>query len=277
MSRTGTALPRPRVNSGTPVRKRLRPTAVQVHIACDRPLRTGCPTRTLDRRRSRRPTNPRPTRVRRPTPTGSPPGGTWPSSCRSSARRSASPSASCSGRPGIVPSTLGGYFSGRHVPPASSLIGLLRACGVTDPDAVRRWLAAAQRVRRQGRRTHPADPPYRGLSGFDDGIGCRPGGRARVVESLVGAVADGFGRGPLVLVGPIGSGTSSTLRVGLAEELRKGRPQVAGVTGWSPITIAPGRHPLRELAGALDAPLDPGLVRFIIIDELEQVWDRRVG
>src|SRR5882672_10061268 len=50
---------------------------------------------------------------------------------------------------GIPFGTLGGYFAGTHVPPATStnLVAILRACGVSDPDEVADWTEALFRVR----------------------------------------------------------------------------------------------------------------------------------
>jgi tetratricopeptide (TPR) repeat protein len=48
-------------------------------------------------------------------------------------------------------STLGGYFSGAHLPalsPPSQLEAVLRACGVTDESALRQWHQALRRARR---------------------------------------------------------------------------------------------------------------------------------
>ncbi len=66
-------------------------------------------------------------------------------------------------------STVGGYFSGKHLPQlneASILTDILAVCGVDDPDEVAEWLAALERVTRcTGRTTSPS--PYRGLARFE--------------------------------------------------------------------------------------------------------------
>ncbi|MGB7981043.1 MAG: helix-turn-helix transcriptional regulator, partial [Candidatus Nanopelagicales bacterium] len=52
---------------------------------------------------------------------------------------------------GIPSGTLGGYFSGRHLPPATQpqLLGqVLGALGISDPHAVEQWREALLRARR---------------------------------------------------------------------------------------------------------------------------------
>ena len=56
----------------------------------------------------------------------------------------------------IHPSTAGGYFSGRHLPPLrpqGSVRAILEACGVNDPALVASWERCLARVRR------PPGPP----------------------------------------------------------------------------------------------------------------------
>src|ERR1700734_2654980 len=67
---------------------------------------------------------------------------------------------------GIPVSTVGDYFSGRHLPAdRQQLIRILEVCGETDPARMALWEAALQRIRRlPGRRT---GTPYRGLARFE--------------------------------------------------------------------------------------------------------------
>jgi hypothetical protein len=74
----------------------------------------------------------------------------------------------------VSSSTLGGWFSGRHLPaPALARSGtvamLLAVCGETDPSRVKHWLIALDRVRRRpGSRKHLAHqlrPPTSAPSG----------------------------------------------------------------------------------------------------------------
>jgi hypothetical protein len=75
---------------------------------------------------------------------------------------------------GLPASTVGDYFSGRHLPAtgqAGSLHRILVACGETDPVRLGAWTDALGRVRRQpGRRMAlrgAGDVPYRGLASFE--------------------------------------------------------------------------------------------------------------
>ena len=64
----------------------------------------------------------------------------------------------------VSSSTLGGWFSGRHLPaPAFARSGtvamLLAVCGETDPSRLKQWLRALDRVRRgPGSTAHPVHP-----------------------------------------------------------------------------------------------------------------------
>src|SRR5215469_15803211 len=114
---------------------------------------------------------------------------------------------------GIPVSTVGDYFSGRHLPAdPRQLIRILEVCGETDPDRVAWWESALQRVRRlPGRRT---GTPYRGLARFEQQDARWFFGREDVTEHLVSLAAESSAL-PLVLVGPSGAGKSSLLRAGL--------------------------------------------------------------
>ena len=98
---------------------------------------------------------------------------------------------------GIVASTLGGYFSGRHSPPAESLEAILRACGIDDPDAVRQWHDALGRVRKVPgrRRSRTVEPPYRGLESFQPQDAPWFFGRAELAAAIVAALTDRTGEG----------------------------------------------------------------------------------
>jgi WD40 repeat protein len=133
---------------------------------------------------------------------------------------------------GLPASTVGDYFSGRHLPPPSQaglLERVLRACGETDQSRVVDWSRALSRARRTpGRRAVGASAPYRGLSNFEPEDAAFFFGRAEVTERLL-ALATGARPGtgvavslvgvPLAVVGPSGSGKSSLLRAGLIPRL----------------------------------------------------------
>ena len=61
--------------------------------------------------------------------------------------------------------TIGGYFSGRHLPTVAQsavFFRLMAACGVDDPDAQQQWWDAVSRVRRAGAaRPASMQSPYR--------------------------------------------------------------------------------------------------------------------
>jgi transcriptional regulator with XRE-family HTH domain len=166
---------------------------------------------------------------------------------------------------GVVASTLGGYFSGRHSPPAAGLDSVLRAYGIDEPETVARWHAALGRVRKVPgrRRTRAVDPPYRGLESFraQDAPGFF--GRTALVETLVAAVTERAGGGPLVVVGASGAGKSSLLRAGLIATLDGGPRSVL---------LTPGDRPLDRLGEHLDAGRDADSdAPLLVVDQFEEV------
>ena len=171
---------------------------------------------------------------------------------------------------GVPSATLGGYFSGRHLPPATQLSVLdatLGALGVTDPGEQQTWHEALRRVRRaSGKRPASATTaPYRGLEPFTEDDAGLFFGREAVVAQLQVRVAElGQSAGPrmLTLVGPSGSGKSSVLRAGLVSGLR----QRASVT-----VMVPGADPVDSLARALaDSP------EVLVIDQAEEIFSPEV-
>ena len=101
----------------------------------------------------------------------------------------------------IPSATLGGYFSGRHLPPTTQpqqFEVLLAELGVRDPDEVTLWRAALLRARQVGPARvagQPGSPigggalcPYRGLEPFTDRDSALFFGRDRVVDNLVAEV-----------------------------------------------------------------------------------------
>ncbi|SEH00691.1 WD40 repeat [Nonomuraea solani] len=162
---------------------------------------------------------------------------------------------------GIPDSTAGDYFGGAHLPPATQpdvLIRILKVCGVNEPAVVELWLERLAEVRRApGRRPAGAPSPYRGLESFQAEHAGWFHGRDRVVRHLVRelrARASGT-TGPLVAVGPSGSGKSSVLRAGLIPALRRGELGEGSAT-WPVILLTPGTHPLHTLTAGL-TPLVP--------------------
>lgn len=123
----------------------------------------------------------------------------------------------------IPAATLGGYFGGGHLPPLrqpSVLTAILAVCGVSDRAAVTHWEAALQRLRRiPGPRPAGTPAPYRGLACFGPDDAEWFHGRETLIAELAAALPAPEA-GPLMVVGPSGSGKSSLLQAGLVPVLR---------------------------------------------------------
>jgi WD40 repeat protein/transcriptional regulator with XRE-family HTH domain len=162
-------------------------------------------------------------------------------------------------RSGIVHSTLGGYFSGRHRPPLDRLELVLAACGVVDPDELAAWRDALLRVRRAPHRRPPVDgAPYRGLEPFrriDAGLFF---GRSRLTADIVARIGSD---GPLMVVGSSGVGKSSLLRAGVVPAL-EARPRTRAVV------LTPGRRPSEVV---LPEPVE-ALRTVLIVDQFEEIF-----
>ncbi|HEY6797580.1 MAG TPA: helix-turn-helix domain-containing protein, partial [Kineosporiaceae bacterium] len=179
-------------------------------------------------------------------------------------------------RCGMSASTVGGYFSGRHLPPLKppgQLEQILGVCGVSDDDVVAAWTAALARVRTSpGPRPRGEAAPYRGLAAFRAVDAPWFFGRDELVAEVlhrVGGLQESGG-GMLALVGPSGAGKSSLLQAGILPRLEAESPTAA------PVYLTPGEHPVRALEALLQgdpsAPgnAEPGLV--ILVDQLEEVF-----
>ncbi|MGD0066713.1 MAG: helix-turn-helix domain-containing protein [Streptosporangiaceae bacterium] len=176
---------------------------------------------------------------------------------------------------GIPASTVGGYFAGRYLPvqPPGMLRKVLLACGVTDEADIARWLAALGRVRRApGPRPADAPAPYRGLESFQPEDAGWFFGRHELTELLVEQLRLHSEQGGLLMVvGPSGSGKSSLLRAGLIPALEGG---ALGSGTWPPVLLAPGTHPVHELAMHLASVTDDdsGGRLIIVVDQFEEVF-----
>ncbi|MEO6700705.1 MAG: AAA family ATPase [Jatrophihabitantaceae bacterium] len=153
----------------------------------------------------------------------------------------------------IPSATLGGYFSGRHLPsrPTETLIPILRVCGVAEP-AISPWIGALSRARRApGPRPRTAAQPYRGLKHFETEDAEWFFGREQVTQRLLDQIARAAAApdGPAVVVvtGPSGCGKSSLLRAG-----------VVATTGDDALVLTPGDTPLAELARHLARRCEQG-------------------
>lgn len=169
----------------------------------------------------------------------------------------------------IPPGTLGGYFSGRHLPPPTQpqvLADVLHALGIEERDHGA-WREALLRVRRPpGPKSRTA--PYRGLEAFDVDHADLFFGREELVSDLVAEVDELRGEpGPhlVFVVGVSGAGKSSLLRAGVLATLSERGVVVA--------TCVPGIDPLAELSRALDGLPADGV---LLVDQAEELlgWDQ---
>jgi WD40 repeat protein/transcriptional regulator with XRE-family HTH domain len=177
-------------------------------------------------------------------------------------------------------STVGGYFSGRHLPPLrppDQLRNILQACGVTDPTVIDEWLETLNRVRRMpGPRSADTAIPYRGLASFQPDDAGWFYGRENLVDVIIGHLrelyAEGDTGGLLFVIGPSGSGKSSLLRAGVIPALRSGALGVAGSADWPVVLFTPGAEPSQELAGQLARVSPAGSGRVLVVDQFEEVF-----
>lgn len=167
---------------------------------------------------------------------------------------------------GIATATLGGYFSGRHLPPANRpevLTTVLAACDVPreDHDAWRERLLALHDQRRRGVATRA---PYPGLRAFQaqdqDLFFGREELLARLQQKIRGVVQ--APQPVLMVVGPSGSGKSSFLRAAVQVALGASRCAVCRpaevedvLTSWEPQD--------RD---------EVGLSFALVVDQFEEVW-----
>ena len=151
--------------------------------------------------------------------------------------------------------TLGGYFSGRHLPrDANVLRKILRACGVTDDDQLSSWVECMNRVRMPlGRPSRGGIAPYRGLEPFRNVHSEWFFGRSSLTDRLCRAVTAADTCGIVLVIGPSGSGKSSIVHAGLTHRLtgeHSGAHPPAAAT-WTVVTCTPGPDPLSSLCEQL--------------------------
>lgn len=173
--------------------------------------------------------------------------------------------------------TLGGYFSGRHLPGPAQLQlfkSLLRECGVGE-SGIGEWVDALSRVRQTSdARLARVPPPYRGLKPFGVDDAALFFGREAASAELLGRLRDALGAEPsevawpLIVIGASGSGKSSLLRAGLAARVAAGALDDGVPCGVTIIT--PGEHPHEALAALGDGA--GAARRLVIVDQLEEVF-----
>ena len=180
----------------------------------------------------------------------------------------------------IPSATLGGYFSGRHLPGTAQFdlfCALLRECAVPD-EQLGAWVEALARVRvSSDARVGRMPSPYRGLDPFQTADAALFFGREATIEDLLARLrqlsaesqARSNAAGLLLVLGPSGSGKTSLLLAGLVAKVQAGVLGDDG-EGWSTAVITPGESPAETLFGCL-AALD-GPRRLIVVDQLEEVF-----
>ncbi|KGN37585.1 helix-turn-helix domain-containing protein [Knoellia subterranea] len=170
---------------------------------------------------------------------------------------------------GIPASTLGGYFSGRHLPPPTRpdvLTGVLTALGVPEAEHDA-WHRASQRLH-AGRLPRMVAPNrYRGLASYDVGDSALFFGRielaAHIGATIRDTAADPAASRFVVVLGASGSGKSSVIRAGV----------LPGLTTFAYAVLSPGSDPLTSLTEGLDtlATGDEGPAG-VVVDPLEELW-----
>src|SRR5829696_1893159 len=128
---------------------------------------------------------------------------------------------------------------------------------------------------RRGSRAAATDCPYDGLQSFDVDDAGHFFGRERLVAEIVARLP---GTSLLGVVGPSGSGKSSTVRAGLVPALAAG--VLPGSERWTRVVLRPGERPLDRLRHALDADtpaaalagVEPGSRLLVVVDQFEEVF-----
>ncbi len=187
-------------------------------------------------------------------------------------------------RVGVPSATVGGYFSGRHLPgPAQHELfcSLLRECDVAEA-MIGGWVEALARVRvSSDGRVGRIPSPYRGLEPFEVADAELFFGREGVSDEVLArlrqltrpAVSPGQ-PGLLLVLGPSGSGKSSLLRAGVAASVEAGALDDER-RRWSAAVITPGEAPA-EVLRACQSQLD-GDPRVIVVDQLEEAFAAERG
>lgn len=172
-------------------------------------------------------------------------------------------------RADIPTSTVGGYLSGRHLPPATQpelVARLLQALGVP-ADRHDEWLEALWRVR-SWRRGPGSDAraPFLGLRSFARTDADLFFGRADETRALADLVRGSAGL-LVAVVGPSGSGKTSLIRAGLCAALP---PE------WTVAIRTPRTDPVAAVAALREAARSPRTPPeahcVLVLDQAEELW-----
>jgi len=171
---------------------------------------------------------------------------------------------------GVPAATLGGYFSGRHLPPTAQIEQfqrLLKVLGIPEKE-FEEWREVLARVRR-GLAPQPGRSPYRGLEGYgvaDAGVFV---GREALVADVCARLQRTDGPTLVALVGVSGTGKSSLLRAGVLASLQR--------EGWELALLSPGLTPdaaLAPVVAAAGQASDRPLV--VAVDQLEEIFSPEI-
>ena len=108
--------------------------------------------------------------------------------------------------------------------------------------------------------------PYKGLASFDAADADYFFGRERLVADIVARLVGATFVG---LVGPSGSGKSSTLRAGLLPALAQG--VLPGSESWRQIVLRPGEHTVADLRRVLESA-EPEERLVLALDQFEELF-----
>lgn len=165
-------------------------------------------------------------------------------------------------RTGLPLATVGGYLTGRHLPPLATLdqfTGLLTVLGVPS-DRLSAWVDAVTRLRRSpGRRPADAVAPYVGLRAYQADDAALFFGREALTEQLT-ALLSSRPSTPVMVIGSSGSGKSSLLRAGVQARL-----VAAGV----PVTVL---TPGADAQTLLDTEEPTTAGGVFVVDQLEELF-----
>ena len=175
-------------------------------------------------------------------------------------------------------STVGGWFSGRHLPPTTRLDvvrDLLNGLGVPSAEHDT-WISVLLQVQRQ-RRVAIGDSPFRGLETYRVEDADVFFGRDDVVTELVDLVTAIIDARTdvrsVAVVGPSGVGKSSVVRAGLIPELTGDGGH--GRDSWRVEVMTPGTAPLAALARST-AALEGPRCELLVVDQFEELWTQGI-
>lgn len=172
----------------------------------------------------------------------------------------------------IPAGTLGGYFSGRHLPPANRpevLDQVLAACRVPEEER-EEWADRLRELHLERRSPRVGESPYRGLDPYGpqdaDIFFGREEERDRLVEQVL-AIEPGDPLPVVCVVGPSGAGKTSLLLAGLAATLAEQDP----AWSWSryDLDATRGEGDQRDTA---PLPREPSSPTLVVADQLEPAF-----